>query len=182
MAEGKRLTEFVRGGKMAIIFHCENCGKKIEAPDSAGGKWGKCPACHNKIYVPGLDSDEELKLAPIDESDEEKKKRLMAETHKLTQDILQEREVPPGPADSPGPVSEMSEKELTKNIIMYLRLMADGELGQAQRVADFISPGGRQAVEILDRIALSEIPEPELADIPQQVLSGLIRKLRTRIS
>jgi DNA-directed RNA polymerase subunit RPC12/RpoP len=43
---------FLKGGKMAITFHCGHCGKKIEAPDSAGGKWGKCPSCHNKVYVP----------------------------------------------------------------------------------------------------------------------------------
>lgn len=167
---------------MAIIFHCDYCGKKIEAADSAGGKWGKCPACHNKIYVPNPDSDEELKLTPIDEGDEERKKQLMAETHKLTQDILQEREAPNGPAEVAGPISEISDKELTKNIILYLRQMADGELDSAQRIADLIAPYGPQAVGILDRIALSEMPEPELADVPQQVLSGLIRNLRTRIS
>ncbi len=186
---------------MAIIFHCNHCGKKIEAADSAGGKWGKCPACHNKLYVPRPEPDEELKLAPVDESEEEKRKRLMAETYKLTQDILQEREIPPETADpttelseeklteNKQPVSrsrwaaiEMSEKELTKNIIMNLRLMADGELEEAQRIADLIAPHGPRAIEILDRIALSEIPEPELADIPQQVLAGLIRTLRNKIS
>ncbi len=167
---------------MAITFHCEHCGKKIEAPDSSGGKWGKCPACHNKLYVPSLDADEEIKLAPIDESDEEKKKRLMAETHRLTQDILQERDAPEGPVEVAEPISNMGEKELTKNIIMYLRQMANGELNQANGIAELIAPHGRKAVEILDRIALSEIPEPELADIPPQVLSGLIRELRTRIS
>jgi hypothetical protein len=60
--------------------------------------------------------------------------------------------------------------------------MADGKLDEAQRTADLIAPYGRQAIKILDGIALSEIPEPELADIPQQVLSGLIRNFRTRIS
>ncbi|MHC4460674.1 MAG: hypothetical protein ACYS6W_03330 [Planctomycetota bacterium] len=167
---------------MTITFHCEHCGKKIEAPDSAGGKRGKCPACHNKVYVPGPDSDEELTLAPIDESEEERKKRLMAETHKLTQDILQEREVPDGPGEAAMSAPEVSDKELTKNIIVYLRQMANGDLDEAQRTADLIAPHGPQAVKILDNIALSEIPEPELADIPQQVLSGLIRNLRTRIS
>lgn len=186
---------------MAIIFHCNHCGKKIEAADSAGGKWGKCPACHNKLYVPQPKPDEELKLAPVDESEEEKRKRLLAETHQLTQDILQEREVPPEtasptteineeePTENKQPASrsmwaaiEMSEKELTKNIIMHLRLMADGELDEAQRIADLIAPHGPRAIEILDRIALSEIPEPELADIPQQVLSGLIRTLRNKLS
>lgn len=167
---------------MAIIFHCDHCGKKIEASDSSGGKWGKCPACHNKLYVPSPDSDEELKLAPIDESEEERKKRLMAETLKLTQDILQEREIPNGSAEGAEPISGMGERELTKNIIMYLRQMADDELYEAQRTVGLIARHGPQAAKILNRMALSEIPEPELADIPRQVLSALIKSLRTEIS
>jgi hypothetical protein len=186
---------------MAIIFHCNHCGKKIEAADSAGGKWGKCPACHNKLYVPQSEPDEELKLAPIDETEEEKRKRLMAETYKLTQDILQEREIPPETAEPTTELNEkeltenkqtasrsrwaaieMSEKELTKNIIMHLRLMADGELDEGEKIVNLIAPHGPRTIEILDRIALSEIPEPELADIPQQVLAGLIRTLRNKIS
>jgi len=166
---------------MAIMFHCEHCGKRIEAPDGAGGKRAKCPACHNKIYVPDLNSEEELKLAPIDQNDEERRKQLMAETYQLTQDILQEREIPLSPGEAAAP-SAMDEKELTKNIILYLRQMADGDLDDAQRTVDLIAPFGRYAVKILDRIAVSEMPEPELADIPPQVLSGLIRNLRTRIS
>ena len=167
---------------MTIIFHCEHCGKKIEAPDSAGGKWGKCPACHNKLYVPSLGSDEELKLAPVDESDDAKQKQLMSETYELTQDILREREVPNGPDKAATSASEISDKELMKNIIAYLRQMADGELVQAERIADLVVSCGGRAVKILDGIALSEIPEPELADIPQQMLSGLIRNLRAKTS
>jgi hypothetical protein len=173
---------------MAIVFHCEYCGKEIKAADSAGGKWGKCPACHNRLYVPSSDSGEELKLAPIDETDLEREKRLLAETHKFTQDILQEREVPEGadetdePIETAGPVFEMSEREMTKYIIMYLRLMADSELYEAHRIAGLIAPHAPQALEILDRIALSEILEPELADIPQHVLSGSIRALRDEVS
>ena len=172
---------------MPTTFHCEHCGKKIEAPDSAGGKWSKCPACHNKLYVPNVGSDEELKLAPIDEGDEAKQKQLVTESHKLIQDIMLETETPNGPAGTATPASGISEsgisdKELTKNIITYLRQTADGELEQAEKIADLIVSCGDRALKILDRIALSEMPEPELSDIPQQVLSGLIRNLRTRIS
>lgn len=172
---------------MSIIFHCDHCGKKIEAPDSAGGRWGKCPACHNRLYVPSSHSGEELKLAPIDETDLEREKRLLDETHKLTQDILQEREVPEatpetiGPIETAGPVLEMSERELTKYVIMYLRLMADSELYEAHRIAGLIAPHSEQAVEVLDKIALGEILEPELADVPQHILSGSIRALRDEI-
>ena len=167
---------------MAIKFHCEYCDKKIEAPDSTGGKWGKCPACHKKLYVPGLDSDEGLKLAPINEGDQAKQKQLMAETHKLTQDILLERETPNELAEVVTLASAISDKELTKNIVAYLRQMADGNLNQAERIANSIVSSGDKALKILDGIALSEIPEPQLADIPQQVLSGLIKTLRNKIS
>jgi len=166
---------------MAIVFHCEHCGKEIRASDTAGGKWGKCPTCHNKLYVPSLEPGEELKLAPEDNKDLEREKQLMAETYRLTQDILKEREVPEGPAAPAGAVYEMSEKELKKNIVMYLRQMEYGELDEAERTAALISPYKAKVIEIIDRIALSEIPEPELSDIAPQVLSGLIRTLRSKI-
>jgi len=129
-----------------------------------------------------LDSDEELKLAPIDEGDQAKQRELMAETYELTQDILLERETPDGLAEVATPTSAISDKELTKNIVAYLRQMADGNLNQAERIANSIVSSGDKALKILDGIALSEIPEPQLADIPQQVLSGLIKTLRNKIS
>ena len=166
---------------MAITFHCAHCGKKIEAQDRAGGKWGKCPGCHNRIYVPDVAVDEDLKLAPIDESDEERKRQLMAETYKVTQDILQEREIPTGAEEPLGPPLQIGDKELNEIIVTYLRSMADGELDRAEEIADIIVPFGARAGKMLDKIALSEMPEPELAAIPSQVLAGLIRNLRARI-
>jgi len=167
---------------MGIAFHCTHCGKKIEAPDGAGGKWGKCPACHNRVYIPNMDPDEDLKLAPIDESEEVKQKQLMAETYKLTQDILLEKEAPAESAGASASSSAVSDKELTKQIIIYLRLMADGQLDQVQEALDVIVNNGRKALKIIDEIALSEIPEPELDDIAPQVLAGMIRDLRAKIS
>lgn len=166
---------------MAIVFHCEHCGKEIRAADNAGGKWGKCPTCNNRLYVPSLDAGEDLKLAPEDTNDLEKERQLMAETYRLTQDILKEKDVPEGPAAPAGAIYEMSEKELKKNIIMYLRQMEYGELDEAERTAALIAPYRSKVTEIIDRIALSEIPEPELSDITPQVLSGLIRTLRSKI-
>jgi len=67
-------------------------------------------------------------------------------------------------------------------VIHYLRQMANGNLDEAQRTADVITPHRRKVVAILDQIMASKVPDPELEDIPKQVLSGLIRNLRTRIS
>lgn len=168
---------------MSIVFHCDYCGKKIEAPDSAGGRWGKCPSCHNKIYVPSPESDnEELKLAPIDETAMERERRLLAETQRLTQDILSETDIPDGQRDPSGAVYELSDKELKQKIIMYIRHIAHGEMDKAKETAALIAPFKTRAMAILDRIALSEIPEPELEDIPQQQIAGSIRDLRAKIS
>ena len=169
---------------MAIAFHCEHCGKKIEAPDNAGGKWGRCPACKNKVYVPAPapDADDELKLAPMDTNDLEEQKRLIAETHRIEQEILKEKsEVLEDTPEKSAPVYEVSDNELTKNIITYLRLMADGDLEQAERISSSIIHSGKRSLKIIDGIAVSEIPEPELADIPQQVLAGMIRTLRSKV-
>jgi len=81
---------------MAIVFHCEYCGKEIKAADTAGGNGANVPAAINKVYVPSLEAEEELRLAPIDNREAEKEKQLMEETYRLTQDILREREVPEG--------------------------------------------------------------------------------------
>jgi hypothetical protein len=177
---------------MAVTFHCEYCGKKIEAPDGAGGKWGKCPACHNKLYVPNLSEGEELKLAPVDESDEAKQKRLMKETYKLSEEILLEKAIPGESSEETAESTESAEamvlpleiddEQLKKNIIKYLLQMSQGQLEQAETSMGVIEPFGQRAIGILDKIALAEIPEPELAKIPPQVLSGLIRDLRDKIS
>jgi len=168
---------------MPVKLHCEHCGKKIEAPDNAGGKWGKCPACHNKVYVPLPPSDDdELKVAPLDESELQKQRQLLAETSKLRWDILQEQtaaEVAPTPG---GPAAEISQQQLTEQIVRYLRQMVDGKLDEAQRTADRIVPHRRKAAVILEQFAKSDTPDPELEDVPKQVLSGFIRNLRTRIS
>ena len=179
---------------MTITFQCEYCGKRIKAPDEAGGKRSKCPACQNSIYVPGQEPDEELKLAPVDNTTLEEQRRLMAETRSIEQDILSETNVPAASSEelaaaevpaayipTPG-TSDMDSEDLMKNIIAYLRQMADGQLEEAEIIAKSIIPAGDKVLKLLDDIALSDIPEPELSDIPQQILSGLIRTLRDKIS
>lgn len=168
---------------MPIKLHCDHCGKEIKAPDDAGGKWGKCPACHNKVYVPLPETDDdELKVAPLDESEIKKQHELMAETFKLQRDILLEQTAAEAAVAPGAPATDISEQQLTEHIVRYLRQMVDGKLDDAQRTAERIVPHRRKAAAILDHFVKSEAPDPELEDIPKQVLSGFIRNLRTRIS
>lgn len=173
---------------MSITFKCEHCGKKIEAPDTAGGKWGKCPGCKNKVYVPSQEpqDDGELRLAPLDADDEKTRRHMLAEEARLRQEIMKETDAPEEGVqpkkeqkeqNEPKP-GALSDAEIEMGVIAYLRQMADGNLEEAERTVKMLAPAGQKGVKILERIALSEIPEPELADIPQNVLAGLIKGLR----
>jgi hypothetical protein len=164
---------------MSITLHCESCKKKIVAPDDAGGKWGKCPFCNHRCYVPtpATEDDEELKLAPVDETEEMKYQRMMKETHNITQSLLHEKNEP---EDSDTPKNS-NEKDTSALIIKYLRLMADGSLDEARKVAEKIAVNKASAKKTLESILKQKKPVPQLQDIPQKVLEGFIKNMLTRI-
>ena len=167
---------------MSISFHCENCKKAIKAPDNAGGKWGNCPYCKHRCYIPlpKSDDEEDLRLAPIDKLEESKIDAMMRETHNLTQHILHESRVP---EDNTGPASATAtEKEVVKQTILYLRQMADGDLSQAEKTFKSLKANKKTSLRILASMARAERPEPELSDVPGSVLQGLIRDISTKLS
>lgn len=168
---------------MGISFHCESCKKKIKAPDEAGGKWGKCPFCNHRCYIPLPKSDEpDLRLLPIDAADETKVEQLMRQTHSVTHEILRERELyDDGPGDDPN-TQKAVEKDIIKKSILYLRLMADGELQQAEQTFEQLRRHKKPSLRILSAMARAEEPEPELADISDGVLQGLIRDVSSKLS
>lgn len=165
---------------MGITFHCVHCNNKITAKDESASKWGICPVCHNKIYIPDLNVEiDDLKLAPVDEEDENKQKQLMAETYQLTQDILQEREKPVSKGASYSSI--IDDKKLLSRIVQYLKKMKDGRLADAEAIEGQLTPYGQQTIQLLDKIISGEILEPELGDIPQGVLLTLIKSLKSKI-
>jgi DNA-directed RNA polymerase subunit RPC12/RpoP len=167
---------------MPIVFHCESCKKKIQAPDGSGGKYAPCPHCKHRVYIPmpksALDG-EELRLAPLDESEEEMRQRMMRETYALQLNLLKQKESPEG-ADLAA-AAGMDDRELLKHIVIYLRLTADSQIQEAQKTAEKIVQNKKKAAAILDRIAMSDMPEPELADIPPAVLAKLIKTFRAKL-
>ena len=77
---------------MTINFICQNCKKKVKAPKTAGGKWGKCPHCSIKCYIPlpPAPKEEELKLIPIEDDLDEIDEKRMRENINLQLNILHE--------------------------------------------------------------------------------------------
>ncbi|MCP4455838.1 MAG: hypothetical protein GY809_30635 [Planctomycetes bacterium] len=181
---------------MAIPFQCKHCGKKIEAPDKLAGKRGKCPKCRATLVIPDPAQAEDvpLRLQPLDSEEEQERHRLWSETYNVTQAVLSESTVPedvPAEPDTPSDPTDISymisatpmgTEELKQNILQYFQLLAGGDQDQASQYEQLILPHGDQAIEILDSIALNDLPEPELASIPSHTLSGLIRDLRTQIN
>jgi hypothetical protein len=172
---------------MSTIVQCKQCNKKIEVPDKARGHRIKCPACAHIIQVdPPSPETDELRLAPLDENEENVRKQLLAERLEITESIFQEKPAPvesqTDDTDSPteSPTSEKT-KNLRAAIIQYIRFMADGELDKAALLGKKIMVLGKSALPIIDELALNNAPETELADLPPQVLSGLIRTLRGKI-
>jgi len=65
---------------MSIELHCPECQKLIRAPDSAGGKRGKCPYCKRTVYIPSPpDETEEIALAPLDDEEVKREAALRKE-------------------------------------------------------------------------------------------------------
>ncbi len=169
---------------MSISFHCESCKKKIKAPDETGGKWGKCPSCKHRCYIPlpKNDDEPELKLAPLDIMEETHIDSLMRETYDVTHTILKERQpLNDGPDDDPRN-KEAVEKDVIKHNILYLRQMADGQLDQAEKTFDRLRRHRKHTLRVLSAMGRAERPEPELADVPNNVLQGLIRDVSAKLS
>lgn len=171
---------------MAIVLRCPHCDKKIETPDTLAGRRIKCPSCSEKLRIPTTPEAETLIVAPLDLEDERQRKRLISDSL-LLNEIISEQTAEISDSDSLSEVGDdtfhvppvtMDTAELHDAIVEYLRGMADGHLEQALPLADSIVSQGPSALSIIDAIALREIPEDALADIPPQILSGLIRNLR----
>ena len=169
---------------MSINFHCESCKKKIKAPDDTGGKWGNCPYCKHRCYIPLPKSDDEpeLVLEPIDESSESQMEQLMQETHHLTHEILSQSALPEEEKAPAANTRTANEKEVIKLCIFYLRQIADGELAGAENTFLKLKKNKKPALRILASMARADQPEPELADLSGRVLQGLIRDVCTKLS
>ncbi len=164
---------------MSINFHCQSCKKKIKAPDDSGGKWGSCPYCNHRNYVPRpkAPNEEELKLVPIDESEETQYGSMMEETFDVTQEILHETDMP---EDDGG--RGMGEKEVLLCIVRYLQHMSRGQLDDAEEMSGRLKGSKELALDVLNRLGRTGKMEPELEAIPHKLLVGFMKTLREELS
>ena len=168
---------------MPIEFHCEHCGRLVRAPDDAGGKHGKCPACKQPVYIPTpSDQIEPLELSPVDDDEERERQRLLRESQEIQRRLLEERDIPGSAADAPPPPAGAGvpppKLDMEALIIDYALAMAAGNLEAAERIAADIRTDMDAAEDMMQRLTADEIPHKRLIDIPRPVLVGFFKQLR----
>ncbi|MFA5864980.1 MAG: hypothetical protein WC975_09875 [Phycisphaerae bacterium] len=168
---------------MTIVFHCEHCGKKVSAPDEAGGKRGKCPRCNQHVFVPlPKDQADEIPLTPVDLAEEERRKKLRQEELKLLQHLQEDQEAPGTPskdqAHPQGNSYEFAKTEgLTDMVQKYLVHMSRGELEDAEALSKRIVVGGNKSLKTVEQLAMQDSLNPQLAKVPPNVLAGFFKRL-----
>lgn len=167
---------------MSIEFHCNHCGSLVKTAKEHAGKFGKCPHCHQNIYIPTPSEElEPLRLAPVDDADERERKRLLAETAELTRKLRAEKEGPPpevARAPLPEPLGDVRlPSDMETLVTEYALCMANGDLKEAEELASEIRKDLKRADEYIQRLTMDELPPTRLAHIPRALLLGFLKQL-----
>ncbi len=164
---------------MPIELHCTQCNKLIRAPDSAGGRYGKCPHCQNKVYVPlPADQIEELSLAPIDEEDERRDLEARRASARMASDLSHVTESSSGSSGSGGGsgASESAATDFSAEVVKYILAMRDSKLDNAQAVVERMKKAGKPAMSFVEKLVQRDKPV-KIEDVPPPLAKGFINKL-----
>jgi hypothetical protein len=168
---------------MTITFSCEHCGKKVEAPDSAGGKRGRCPYCKQSCYIPSPVSEEELyDFAPEDEELEQRRRREKETLREQDEALLAEMG---GEAPAPVPLGQREDlkpEDLHHLVINYCLDMSSSNLERAELHINKLKDFRPTAVQAVDDFLTGKALEPVLDQIPTKVLQGFLKELRKALA
>lgn len=167
---------------MTIKFRCGYCHKQLSAPETAGGKQGKCPHCKQSTYIPSPVSDDDvLDLAPIDEEDEARQKRMEEELFRQEHDLLAESG---GAAGGQPPLEQrkdLTAEDLYHFVVNYCLDIASGKLEKATKTKGDLKKYGSVAMQAVSDFQIGKALEPALDSIPVPVLQGFLSELMTEL-
>jgi predicted nucleic acid-binding Zn-ribbon protein len=166
---------------MSIELHCENCGKRLQAPDKAAGKQSKCPSCGGSIYVPTpAEEIEELPLASEDDTDLQREQALQAERRRLDR-ILAGDEETAGGRRSSSVSPQTAGPKIQTAVLAYLMAMRDGDLPRADSLLESLTNYQAEARGVVDQLIADQLPPAQLAKVPPAVYQGFLKQLRSQL-
>jgi len=177
---------------MAITFRCEHCGKQVSAPDTAGGRAGKCPYCQQRCYIPTpSDRIEEIPLAPVDPKEQARTQKLRRQALQYQASLLEAKESPRAPlvrdgdgggtgssGEPPATPLEPLDVEVEETTSQCVLSLAQGRLDELAKLVRRLGDRKAQALRVLDRMAERKQIHPDLKKLPPKVLAGFIDHVR----
>jgi len=165
---------------MTIRFHCQGCGKTVEAPDSAAGKRGKCPYCGHSCYI-ASPMGEEAEI-PLKEVDEESSaiKGESPDVAALERELLHEMgSQPEAPLEQK---EDLTSADLHHFVVNYCTDMFRGNLERADTIVTKLKKFKFTAIEAVRDFQSGKAKEDSLKAMPPKVCKGfldaLMKKLR----
>lgn len=172
---------------MSIELHCPTCSKLIRAPDTAGGKRGKCPYCKESIYIPlPPDEADEIGIAPIDENEVRREKEMRRESISYVAAVGHAKDAPTEgavrksrsnavPQAAPGEVVDIG-----KEVEVFLSAMRDSKLTEADQAVARLKQAGSRAKDHVEGSLLDEMP-PSVKGLPPALVKGFLKTLADRL-
>ena len=185
-----RTSNRQRGCIVNIQFHCDSCGKLVQAPPSAAGKRGQCPYCGKSVYIPPPEGElAELPLAPEDSADEQRQAALLAERRRLDHILEQEKaaadeDEPTAPEGASTPHAASigpPEDDLEETVIAYLVAFSKSDLDHAESLLPVLQRHRSEVRKIIERLAADQIAPKAMAGVPSAVYQGFLKKLRGQL-
>ena len=168
---------------MTISFACEHCGKRVEAPEEAGGHRGRCPYCKNSCYIPSPVREEDLiDFAPEDAEEQRRQKELEALRR---QDQALIAETGERPESGPEPIElreNLKPEDLHPFIVNYVLDLSHSQLERAQKHLAELKKVKRMARGEVDRFLSGDLLEPALDAVPAKLRMGFLNQLKAALA
>ncbi len=167
-------------------FHCNHCGAKIRAPEEAAGKWGNCPRCSQKVYVPALGPEpEEIPLAPIDENEERRARRQREHDREIEAHVLdgtaQAEEEPSASQEGEEAAGPSGRDPLRELLARYVRGMSTGRLADCDSIVAALVGKRKPVAAAIESIMAEPLPTREFGDLPGPVVAGYLKQLLNQL-
>lgn len=162
----------------------------IRAPDAAGGQHGKCPYCNHRVYIPLPENKrEEIALAPVDETDEQRAEKLRGEAAALLRDVAHDSSTSPSEVRNSGlnkagrtpmPAPDGEVVDIVGEVERFIVGMRDSKLDDAERAVEVLRKTGRGALDCVEGLILDEMPS-RIENVPPPLLKGFLKTLLGRL-